>query len=79
MKKYKIELFPKYIFYFDESNLKVYSLFQNRCLKKYWSGLKKYYRYKLKTRFGHRLQLSEEQLKRWVTQKGVEIEKENLC
>lgn len=79
MEKYKIELLPKYVFYFDGSNLKVYSLFQNRFLKKYWSELRKYYRYKLKTRFGHRLQLSERQIKHWVKQKGVEIEEKNLC
>lgn len=79
MKKYKIELFPEYIFYFDGNNLKVYSLFLKRPLKKYWSELRKYYRYKLKTRFGHRLQLSERQIKHWITQKGVEIEEKNLC
>lgn len=79
MKKYKIELFPEYIFYFDGNNLKVYSLFLKRPLKKYWSELRKYYRYKLKTRFGYRLQFSERQIKHWVKQKGIEIEKENLC
>lgn len=79
MKKYKVELFPKYIFYFDGNNLKVYSLFQNRFLKKYLSGLRKHYRYKLKTRFGHRLQLSEKQIGRWIIRKGVEIEEKNLC
>lgn len=79
MKKYKIELFPEYIFCFDGKNLKVYSFFLKRPLKKYWSKLRKYYRYKLKTRFGHRLQLSEMQIKHWAKQKGVEIEKENLC
>lgn len=74
MFEYKLELFPKYIFCYDGKQLKVYSLYKHKFLKKYYSTLKLYWRYKLVTKFGHSLQLSESQIK-----SRLENAKKRIC
>ena len=73
MRIYKLELFKKYLFFVDGKELKVLSLCRKKFLKKYYSTLKKKWRYKLVTKFGHSLQFSEKKLLHWVLNKGLEI------
>ena len=74
MFEYKLELFPKYIFCYDKKQLKIYSLYKYKFLKKYYSTKFKYWRYKLVTRFGHSLQLNESQIK-----SRLENAKKRIC
>lgn len=78
MEKYKVNLFPNYIFFFDGKNLKIFSIKRNIFLKKYYSTLKKYWRYKLVTKFGHSLQFSERQFKHCVKTKGCRYEETRI-
>lgn len=75
MEEYRVGLFDNYIFYLDDKALMIFSIKKKKYLKKYYSTLKKYYRYKLKTKYGHYLQFSENQFKHWVKAYG----KKGIC
>lgn len=72
IKMYIWKAYKNYLFFIKNGDIRVFSLYQFKFLKPYYSTLKKYWRYKLRAK-KKPCQFSEKQLIRFVEKFGAKL------